>query len=358
MNRKQFAFIICTNDMQYYSECVRYIQDLYVPEGYDTDILCIQDAGSMTQGYNAGMQESDALYKVYLHQDTFILNRNFLYDILKIFRSDENIGMIGVLGARKLPQDANCYLGWDTGKVTAHNGMTVLDWMLYQNEDEIYVPVMAIDGLIMITQKDLPWREDFLDGWDFYDVSQSLEMERHGYKVVIPYQEKPWCYHDCGVSKIGKYHFYRHLMIEKYPQYFTEDDVTENSGPIEWEQAQIDGVRLGMMNLIAKGAYDELVDIANSARRTMLKDTDIREIVKLMEIYSLEKENRECFSEWWILKDWKQIREYYKWIRFVLLRFGYQRDDERIDEIKTLVKEGRISEDAVRNIFVSTLGST
>lgn len=44
MNTKQVAFIICTNNMQYYSECVRYIQDLYVPPGYDIDIICIQDA--------------------------------------------------------------------------------------------------------------------------------------------------------------------------------------------------------------------------------------------------------------------------------------------------------------------------
>lgn len=78
MNTNQFAFIICTNNVQYYNECVRYIKDLYVPDGYDIDIICIQDADSMTQGYNAGMQASDAAYKVYLHQDTFILNRNFL----------------------------------------------------------------------------------------------------------------------------------------------------------------------------------------------------------------------------------------------------------------------------------------
>ena len=58
MNTKQFAFIICTNNMQYYSECIRYIQDLYVPGGYDIDIICIQDADSMTQGYNAGMQQA------------------------------------------------------------------------------------------------------------------------------------------------------------------------------------------------------------------------------------------------------------------------------------------------------------
>ena len=34
MNTSQFAFIICANNEQYYSECVRYIQDIYVPENY------------------------------------------------------------------------------------------------------------------------------------------------------------------------------------------------------------------------------------------------------------------------------------------------------------------------------------
>ena len=78
MDNKKIAFIICVNNMQYYEECLRYIQELEVPDGYSTDILCIQEADSMTQGYNGGMQASDAKYKVYLHQDTFILNRNFI----------------------------------------------------------------------------------------------------------------------------------------------------------------------------------------------------------------------------------------------------------------------------------------
>lgn len=167
MNTSQFAFIICANNEQYYSECVRYIQDIYVPENYSIDIICIQEADSMAQGYNAGMRSSDARYKIYLHQDTFILNKNFLYDILRIFNSDERIGLIGVLGVRELPEDADCYLKWDTGVVTAHNGKTVLDLKLYQNKDKAYIPVKAVDGLIMITQTDIPWREDFLDGWDF-----------------------------------------------------------------------------------------------------------------------------------------------------------------------------------------------
>lgn len=358
MNTSQFAFIICANSEQYYNECVRYIQDIYIPENFSVDIICIQEADSMAQGYNAGMRSSDALYKVYLHQDTFILNRNFLYDILKVFESDENIGMIGVLGVRELPQDADCYLKWDTGAVTAHNGKTVLDLNLYQNKDKKYIPVKAIDGLIMVTQRDIPWREDFLDGWDFYDVSQSLEMDRHGYMVVVPYQEKLWCYHDCGASKIEKYHFYRHKMIRKYPQYFKGDDFKEDADASQQRHVQNAGICSGMIKLVSAGAYDELVSISNSIQEALLQDTDIRELVNLMKIYSLEKESDSGhFSEWWIFRDWEQIREYYRWLRFVLLRIGYQREDERIEELKVLMKEGRISRDAVSNITITTLGS-
>ena len=113
MNLKKIAFIICADNSQYYEECVRYIQELHVPEGYCTDILCIQEADSMAQGYNGGMNASDAKYKVYIQQNTFILNRDFLNDMLRIFAGDAKIGMLGVLGAEKLPEDADCRTCWN-----------------------------------------------------------------------------------------------------------------------------------------------------------------------------------------------------------------------------------------------------
>ena len=48
-------------------------------------------------------------------------------------------------------------------------------------------------------------KEDVLDGWDFYDISQSLEMKKHGYKVVVPFQKNAWCYKDCGCHDVEKY---------------------------------------------------------------------------------------------------------------------------------------------------------
>ncbi len=78
MNSKKFCFIMCSNDTQYEQECIKYINNLLIPEGYELDIKVIRDAASMTEGYNRGMNSSDARYKIYLHHDTFIINKNFL----------------------------------------------------------------------------------------------------------------------------------------------------------------------------------------------------------------------------------------------------------------------------------------
>lgn len=92
MNDKKICFIMCVNDKLYEEECIRYIQKLNVPEGYEVEQLSIWDAPSMAAGYNEGMRQSDAKYKVYLHQDVFVVYQNFIYEFLKIFSQDSKIG--------------------------------------------------------------------------------------------------------------------------------------------------------------------------------------------------------------------------------------------------------------------------
>ena len=63
-----------------------------------------------------------------------------------------------------------------------------------QDKEADWHEVEAVNGSLIATQYDIPWREDILSGWEFYDVAQSLEMRRAGYKVVVPYQREAWCY--------------------------------------------------------------------------------------------------------------------------------------------------------------------
>lgn len=217
MNNKKIAFITCVNDDGMYEECLRYIRNLKIPNGYEIDVISIKEADSITSAYNNAMNSTDAKYKVYLHQDTLIINKNFIGDIIKIFSLDENIGMIGLTGAKTIPINAKW---WESnkkyGKVyESHTGsMELLSFEEIYGECE---EVKAIDGFIMITQYDIPWREDIFTGWHFYDISQSVEFDLVEYKVVIPKQECSWCIHECGINDMkDEYNKYRITFLNEY----------------------------------------------------------------------------------------------------------------------------------------------
>lgn len=217
MNNKRICFITCVNNDRQYEECLLYINNLKIPEGYEIDCISIKEAECITSAYNAAINGTDAKYKVYLHQDTYIINKNFIYDMLNIFNLNNEIGMIGVAGAKTIPTNA---IWWESthkyGKVyESHTGK--IEQLAFNNVENDYEEVKAIDGLIIITQYDLPWREDIFDGWHFYDVSQSVEFNMAGYKVVVPKQEECWCTHDCGlVNTKNDYEMYRNIFLDEY----------------------------------------------------------------------------------------------------------------------------------------------
>ena len=62
MNDRQIAFIMCVNDDRQADESEFYIRCLEVPEQYEVDVIRVREAESMTAGYNAAMENSDARY--------------------------------------------------------------------------------------------------------------------------------------------------------------------------------------------------------------------------------------------------------------------------------------------------------
>lgn len=211
------AFIICYNNELYMKECMEYISWLKVPEGVETEIIGIVEAESMAAGYNAAMHASDARYKVYLHQDVFILNENFIEDMLHIFEMHPDYGLLGVLGSNKIEVSGNYCLNWNVGRVYADDARKA-ELIERDNPDELW-ETAAVDGMVMMTQYDVEWREDIFDGFDFYDISQSIEFQKAGYKVGVPHQELPWCNHVCGQSKMERYDDYRRILCEEYREF-------------------------------------------------------------------------------------------------------------------------------------------
>ncbi len=222
MNEKKICFILCVNDEMYEEECLRYIGLLHVPQGYEVEQLSVKGAPSMTAGYQFGMQQSDAKYKVYLHQDVFISNPDFLAELLQVF-TDERVGMFGMVGAPKLPPNGVMWAEGRVGMIYSSNiresGLAVIGPV-----KQPYTEVEAIDGLLMATQYDLPWREDLFLGWDFYDVSQSMEFRRKEYKVVVPYMEHAWCMHDDGYVNLEKYFEWQEVFLQEYGDMIHAED--------------------------------------------------------------------------------------------------------------------------------------
>lgn len=210
----QLTFIICSNNISELEEAKYYIERLYIPEGVTIDVIEVREAVSMCSGYNEGMQASSAQYKVYMHQDVRIIDRFFIPRLIDIFLDDHTIGMIGFVGTKELPDDG---IMWNSKRygclIETHVHETLLSKFY---EDQNNIDSVLCDGFVLATSKDIVWREDLFDGWDFYDASQCMEFIRRGYRVVVPYQKTPWLLHDCGFLNLNDYEEYRVRFVNEY----------------------------------------------------------------------------------------------------------------------------------------------
>lgn len=190
---KSFLFVTAVTDEHLYQDLQNSIMKI-VGDKQDVDFLPIYGAKSLTSAYNQAINKPHK-YKVYVHQDVEILNPFFFKEVRAIFRN-KTVGMIGVAGAKQLP---NSCVWWEAkelfGQVEEDRGTRNV--LKFAEPKEKYEEVQVIDGLIMITQYDVEWDER-IDGFHFYDISHSLHIKEKGCEVVVPKQYSPWCLHKCG----------------------------------------------------------------------------------------------------------------------------------------------------------------
>ncbi len=346
-DKNKIAFVICMNDDRYYDECEWYIDRLHIPDGFQTDIICVTEAESMTEGYNIAMKSSDAKFKVYLHQDVFIINRMFLDEILDIFSHDKQVGMIGVAGGRNLPKDAVIYDKWNLGFVYCSNRAFTCPVLYCQDEKRRWMEADAIDGMLMATQYDLDWRQDLKLGWDFYDISQSMEFVRRGYKIVIPFQKEPWCVHDCGHSKLAGYDRARQKILEEYPESFQEAFVPFYDGEFQDIQKEI---FKQLKSLIEQNLWEKALEIRKAVQDSIVRDNDLQFVLNVLDICAAEK-NADIWAGSFLKANisWNALRNKYNDIKFLIWRFEMVSDKEAAEKLVELMKE-EISAVAVRTI--------
>lgn len=219
MSDRTFLFVTCVNDEVLYSICLHHIEQLEVPNGYKVEFLAIRDAKSMTEGYNRALKHG-AKYKIYLHQDAFILYNQFLHKILTLFQSNPQLGLLGMTGCIGRQKDGNWCKGFMVGKMVAFQSEQIREFN-YKEVNTPFEQVDLLDGYIMITQYDVPWNEDVFDGFHLYDSSACVEFIKRGYIVGIPKQDEYWTMHYINHAiDDSKWRYYQQVFQAHYAGQF------------------------------------------------------------------------------------------------------------------------------------------
>ena len=353
MDDKKVVFIICVNNELYFKECVYYINRLVLPEGYSTNIIAIREADSMCAAYNVGMHSSDAKYKIYLHQDVMIRESHFLENIIALF-SQKDVGIIGMIGGNQMPKTGVTYRAWDVGMVDCRD--PEMAYYLTGSKDGVKADtfVEAVDGLLIATQYDIPWREDLFTHFDFYDVSQSFEMRKAGYKILVPYQKNPWVIHDSSFAKLTYYDEARKICLREYPEYLYANGGFDFTYDKEWNELS-DLLADQIKSLIEAHAWDSVGEIIESYRRAGRKSSILETFGVWYDIYRKEKAasvKNDFFSE---CIDYQNMYEKYMTVRFLLRRMELGLEEEAYRELTYAISTEAISCEAVIEMVIRSV---
>lgn len=350
MDDKKIAFIIAVNNEQYFEECCFYIRRLFIPAGYDIDIIAIREADSMCAAYNAGMSNSDAKYKVYMHQDVMIRNSKFIENIIHIFKGNLEIGMIGMIGGTHMPKTGVAYRAWNVGIVDCRDPDMAYYLKGQKNMPRKDTLVEAIDGLLIATQYDITWREDLFTHFDFYDISQSFEIRKAGYQIIVPYQEVPWVIHDSGFAKLTYYDEERKKCIKEYPHFFYADNGFEFTYDREWNELS-DLLADQLKKMMENNRWTQVTQIIQSYRSAERKSSSLEMLSIWANIHQKEK-NSNFFKG---CNDYTDMYKKYTEIRFLLRRVELNMEEDTYFELVLAIQAKEISYDALMEIITKTV---
>ena len=186
---KKIAVIVARQGEELPTELLMSIRLLEQPAGFTMELVEVEGRAGMAAAYGQAMEASAAKYKVYIDERVRILDPHLLVRIVRLFEKHADLGVLGVSGTKILPPDGIAF--HSTRRIgalrLAEEGRTV-SWGRVLGEEE---NVLAVDGFLMATQVDLPWREDLFYGAAFFDAAQCLEFRRQGLRSAVVGQEEP-----------------------------------------------------------------------------------------------------------------------------------------------------------------------
>ena len=208
MNDKKIVAIIHLTDENSTKDAMLALQKLKVPQGFSFDILPIEGEKKYA-AYNFAMKNSDAKYKIYLDEKVIVRQENLLTELIKTFKADKEIGLIGCSGAIQLSTHGICFNSVKRcGKLQMGTNKNAIEWSAIEKD---FAEVEAVDGWFMATQYDIPFKEEYET---LADTAQCMDFRRQNYKIVVVKQKKPWLWYKSNVWNITEED--RRKFLEEY----------------------------------------------------------------------------------------------------------------------------------------------
>jgi glycosyltransferase involved in cell wall biosynthesis len=204
-NPNKITFICRVTDDSVFKECEAYIDSLILPEGMQMETVTIKEPMTDGEAYQKAMLASDSKYKVYLQQNVFLVYKKFISELIHLFATHPNLGIISAIGA-KTPQVGG---RWRDSAQKYGKRIEYSDWKMkvsaFLQPVEAYESVAQLDGALLATQYDLPWRVDLLKGRAFLGETRSREFINAGYEAGVPRQTESWTLFDQSLDELDLY---------------------------------------------------------------------------------------------------------------------------------------------------------
>ena len=191
-------FIIFGNDQGTINENVSYLNSLIVPNGMDAEYMVVNsNCESLSDSFQWAMTQSKAKYKVYMSQDTFIIDKYFLEKAINIFENNQDIALLGARGFYKESQENNMksvgrYIyNWNDGNI-----ITTME--VQESCSRQLVDVVALEKNFIMTSVDSDWEGNN----DNFYVMKSIKMRHMGYRSVVMIDKEPFILFDNGILNI------------------------------------------------------------------------------------------------------------------------------------------------------------
>ncbi|PLR78238.1 hypothetical protein CU633_06900 [Bacillus sp. V3-13] len=216
-SNKQICFIYQVKDERKFLESIEYIKALHVPEDHAIEIITIHHPNEVNDKTNAN-------YKIFISEDVFILDKNFLLQLIKVFNDDSSLGLLGVAGSKIIPEsliwlESNHKVGQFYTSRQGHISRIAYS----ESTNDLYEEVSLLEGSLLATQLNFDYlsfnKEEIL-----FNVELSLETAKKEFRVGVINNDEPFVLLDKPLGKFKRGSHYKEAKQAIVNHYELPDD--------------------------------------------------------------------------------------------------------------------------------------